>query len=109
MALWLFSKLLNAQFSRPFNIDLLKNFNISTKNTDSLYHIIKNDDGSDVVFIINNSKNSHSLPTYKDFVIFNRNCDFKKLTVSSNNFGFVDIPTKTFIVFIPDKNNSPCP
>ena len=100
---------LSAQYSKPYDIKLLKNFNLSLRNTDSLYHISKNDDGKDLVFIINNSDNSQSLPTYKDFVIFNRNCDFKKLTVSSNNFGFVDIPQKTFIVFIPNKNNAPCP
>ncbi len=97
-----------SQYSKPFSNQLLKNFNLSINEKDTLYSVSINDDGKDIVFIINNSNKKQSLPTYKDLVIFNSDCDFKNLAVNSNHFGFVSIPQKNFIVFIPNKNNSPC-
>jgi hypothetical protein len=101
--------LIYSQYSKPFNNRLLKNFNLSINENDTLYSVLINDDGKDLIFIINNSDKKQSLPTYKDLVIFNNKCDFKKLAVNSAHFGFVSIPQKNFIVFIPNKNNSPCP
>ena len=99
---------LNAQHTKIYSSELLDNFKLEVA-PDSFQIIQQKTKNKNLVFIINTKKTSHRLPTYKDFIIYDSDCQLSRHDVKSKYFGNIELPKQSFIVLVPNSQSPLCP